>query len=75
MQARDGDTNARIQVEEKKLSKRVDVFAHGLAKKIGYDSVPWFALTEVVLGIYSILTIFSMFFRPDFFNVRYLASY
>lgn len=75
MQARDGDTNARIQVEEKKLSKKVDVFAHGLAKKIGYDNVPWFALTEVVLGIYSILTIFSMFFRPDFFNVRYLASY
>ena len=69
LQAREGDTNARIMVEEKKLSKKVDVIAHGFAKRMGYDAVPWFVLTQIVLAVYSILTIFSMFFRPDFFNV------
>lgn len=45
LQAREGDTNARISVEEKKLSKKVDVIAHGFAKKMGYETVPWFLLT------------------------------
>lgn len=43
--------------------------AHGMAKKLGYDAVPWFVLTQIVLGIYTVLTILAMFFRPDFFNV------
>lgn len=69
IEARQGDTQAKISVEEKKLSKRVDAYAHGLAKKMGYEGVPWFTLTQVVLGIYTCLTILSMTFRPDFFNV------
>ena len=43
--ARQGDAKAKLSVEEKKLSKRVDVLAHDLAKRIGYDSVPWFIVT------------------------------
>ncbi len=45
------------------------MIAHGMAKKMGYDTVPWFALTQILLGIYVVMTILSMFFRPDFFNV------
>jgi hypothetical protein len=45
IEARQGDATAKLSVEEKKLSKRVDVFAHDLAKKMGYDSVPWFTVT------------------------------
>lgn len=69
IEARQGDAQAKLSVEEKKLSKKVDLLAHDLAKKMGYESVPWFVLTQAVLAIYSILTILSMFFRPDFFNV------
>jgi len=71
LEAREGNTNAKLSVEEKKLSKRVDVLAHGFAKKMGYETVPWFLLTQIVLGVYSALTVFAMFFRPDFFNVRF----
>lgn len=45
IEARQGDTTAKISVEEKKLSKKVDLIAHGLAKKMGYDAVPWFLLS------------------------------
>lgn len=45
LEARDGDTNAKFSVEEKKLSKKVDVIAHGFAKKLGYETVPWYLLT------------------------------
>ncbi|CDW90728.1 c2 domain containing protein [Stylonychia lemnae] len=59
LEARDGNTNARIQAEEKKLSKKVDVFAHGIAKRMGYEAVPWFLLTEILticlVGIYMML--------------------
>ena len=48
----------------------MDQFAHRIANKVGYQTVPWFTITQVVVGIYMILTVFSMFFRPDFFNVR-----
>jgi hypothetical protein len=45
LDAREGNTQAKLSVEEKKLSKRVDVLAHGFAKKMGYETVPWFILT------------------------------
>ena len=70
IQAREGDTTAKISVEEKKLSKKVELFAHGFAKKMGYETVPWYLVTQIVLFIYMILTILSMFFRPDFINVN-----
>jgi len=45
IEARQGDTRAKIQVGERRLSKRVDIFAHGFAKKMGYEAVPWYTLT------------------------------
>lgn len=48
--------------------------AHGVAKKLGYETVPWYNLTWVVLAIYLGLTMFSMYFRPDFFNVRFYPN-
>jgi hypothetical protein len=40
-----------------------------LAKRAGYDLVPWFQLTWWVLWIYTFLTLFVMFLRPDFLNL------
>jgi hypothetical protein len=70
LEASHGDTKAKLSVEEKKLAKKVELLAHGVAKKFGYETVPWYKLTWVVLIIYLSLTILSMFFRPDFVNVR-----
>ena len=56
-------------MKEKEYSKKFELFAHGFAKKLGYDSVPWFKITEIILGIYVVITVLSMFFRPDFVNV------
>ena len=69
IEARLGNPYAKLQVEEKKISKQVELIAHGYAKKLGYDTVPWYTITQLVLIIYVVLTILSMFFRPDFFNV------
>ncbi len=40
-----------------------------MAKRAGYDSVPWFQLTWWVLWVYTLLTVLVMFFRPDFINM------
>jgi len=53
------------------MSKKFELYAHTFAKKMGYDTVPWFFLTQIVLAIYVILTVQVMFFRPDFFNVSF----
>ena len=45
IEAREGDTNAKLSVEEKKLAKKVELLAHGVAKKFGYETVPWYSLT------------------------------
>lgn len=37
--------------------------------KLGFSYVPWFTLTKIVLGIYTVLTMFVLFFRPDFINL------
>lgn len=47
----------------------MDDVATALAQKAGYESVPWFSLTWWVLWIYTILTLFVMFLRPDFLNL------
>ncbi len=69
IEARQGNAKAKLSVEEKKLSKKVEFLAHGFAKKLGYETVPWYSVTQFVLAIYVMLTVLSMFFRPDFFNV------
>jgi len=37
--------------------------------KLGFNHVPWFTLTKIVLGIQTILTCFVLFFRTDFVNL------
>jgi len=64
-----GSLQARVQMREKHLSKTVDTYAHNLAQRFGARTVPWFSVTQVVLGIYSVLTILTLYFRPDFVNV------
>lgn len=36
--------------------------------------MPWFTLTKIVLGIYTTLTCFVLFFRPDFINLTVCTS-
>lgn len=47
----------------------VENISQNIAMKLGFSYVPWFTLTKVVLGIYSILTCFVLFFRSDFLNL------
>lgn len=58
-----------IEVKEKAVEKRLDAVASRFAKKVGYETVPWFQLTWVLLWLYTFLTFFVMFFRPDFVNL------
>jgi hypothetical protein len=49
--------------------KNIDNISANIAVKLGFKSVPWFTLTKIVLGIYTALTCFVLFFRPDFINL------
>ena len=51
------------------FEKKIDEVAGDLAKRAGYDQVPWFMLTWWVLWIYTGLTMLVMFFKPDFLNI------
>ena len=58
-----------IEVHEKKMEQKVDNVAAVFAKRAGYNSVPWFQLTWWVLWLYTLLTVFVMYSRPDFINM------
>jgi hypothetical protein len=58
-----------IEVQEKAVEKKLDAVASRFAKKVGYESVPWFQLTWVLLWLYTFLTFFVLFHRPDFINL------
>jgi len=45
------------------------VQATELARKYGYDKIPYENLTKVVLLIYLVMTSFAMFYRPDFMSM------
>jgi len=47
--------------------------AQKLATKMGYQNIPWLRLTEGVLLVYLVLTVLSMFVRPDFLSVTVCA--
>jgi hypothetical protein len=51
------------------MVKNIDQVSISIANKFGFSTVPWFTLTKIVLGIYTILTILILFFRPDFINL------
>lgn len=64
----------QVEVHEKEIEKKIDQVASTFAKKAGYDSVPWFTLTWYLLWLYTVLTIFVMFLRPDFINLTICVS-
>jgi cell division protein FtsW (lipid II flippase) len=51
------------------MEEKIDIIAVQIAKKYGYDNVPWFKLTWYVLWAYTFLTVLVMFCRPDFINM------
>jgi len=58
---------------EKQMEKNFDIKAAEVAKKYGYETVPWLELTKVVLFIYSVLTILSMYYRPESMSITVCA--
>lgn len=58
-----------IEKQEKLIEEKVDVVINKFARRAGYESVPWFTLTWMLLWLYTILTLFVMMSRPDFFNL------
>ena len=65
---------ASLEVQERIVEEKFDSVANFAAQRMGYDSVPWFRLTWVLLWIYTFLTINVMFFRADFINVSLLKA-
>ena len=55
--------------KESKIIKNIDNISSNIAHKLGFSYVPWFTLTKIVLGIYTVLTCFVLFFRTDFINL------
>src|SRR4051812_15190123 len=51
------------------MVKSIDNISYNIAHKLGFNYVPWFTLTKIVLGIYTVLTICVLFFRTDFINL------
>ena len=63
------ENEKKMKVHEQKLIQTVDNISQNIAYKLGFNYVPWFTLTKIVLGIYTILTCFVLFFRADFVNL------
>lgn len=54
--------------------KSIENISTNIARKLGFSYVPWFTLTKIVLGIYTIITCFVLFFRADFVNLTVCTS-
>ena len=63
------ENEKKIRVHEAKIVQNIDNISYNIANKLGFTHVPWFTLTQIVLGIYSVLTCFVLFFRTDFINL------
>ena len=70
------DPNKRLeQVKEKAIAleknveHKFDEVSQKVAEKLGMREIPWFKWTYNLTIVYSIVTCFVMFHRPDFFNV------
>jgi hypothetical protein len=46
-----------------------EAVSDGVAKSVGFDSCPWFLVTQIVLFLYFGMTILVCFYRPDFINI------
>jgi hypothetical protein len=55
---------------ERTAEAKFDVIATGIATKIGYKTIPWLRFSLFLTYIYTVLTLFVTFYRPDFYNVR-----
>jgi hypothetical protein len=64
----------RIKAQEQQFAKTIDNVSTTIAYKLGFSYVPWFTLTKIVLGLYTILTCFVLFFRTDFLNLTICTS-
>jgi hypothetical protein len=58
-----------MEVKEKAIEEKFDLVTAKFAQRAGYESVPWFRVTWVILWIYTVLTILVLFHRPDFINL------
>ena len=65
---------AKIEVKEKQVEEKFDSVSANLAYRMGYDEVPWIKATWSLLWLYTILTIFVMYYRPDFVNLTICIS-
>ena len=68
------ENEKKLKVHEQRIIQSVDNIAANVAYKLGFNHVPWFTLTKVVLGIYTVLTCFVLFFRTDFINLTICTS-
>jgi hypothetical protein len=68
------ENEKKLKVHEQRMVQSIDNISANIAYKLGFNHVPWFTLTKVVLGIYTILTCFVLFFRTDFINLTICTS-
>lgn len=68
------ENEKKIKGKEQEMVKTIDNISQNIAHKLGFSYVPWFTLTKVVLGIYTVLTCFVLFFRTDFINLTVCTS-
>lgn len=60
---------AAVEVKEKALEQKFDAVADTVAKRMGYEKIPWFKLTWFLLWLYAGITNLVLFYRPDFINL------
>ena len=68
------ENEKKIKAKEQQYVQTIDNISTNIAFKLGFNYVPWFTLTKVVLGIYTVLTCFVLFFRSDFINLTVCTS-
>lgn len=65
---------AAIKDREVQVLRTVDAIGLSVASKAGFDYVPWYTVTKIVLFIYGILTLCVLFVRPDFINLTIVTA-
>lgn len=68
------ESDKKIKQHEAKVIQSIENISSNIAYKLGFDHVPWFTLTKIVLGIYTVMTCFVLFFRTDFINLTVCTS-
>lgn len=59
----------RIKNVEGPIIMKFENISTNLAKGMGFEYVPWFTVTKIVLAIYTTLTLLILFYRSDFINL------